>query len=390
MDSSLGRVELNEPPFISVLLPVYNHAQFLAEAFDSLLAQKYPNWEAVVVNDGSMDDTPLVMAEYAGRDRRFRLVHKKNGGVSSALNAALAEARGEWVCWLSSDDRYSPSALETHCVQISDRPRAKFFHTHFHNLVNGIERDVEPNRGQEMPRTGFETIKLLHGNYVHGNTVAVHRSVFEKVGGFDERLTNAQDYQMWLRISALYPFHYTHLVTAITRIHPGQGSQQFNEANYYDSARAAIEFLNTHPFPEIFPWLDLNNPDDIAAAVTRTLEVIIDPRAFVYEGVGYITALFDRLLEWLSASAPVEVRKDLLRQLAGIAANAAAAPLPDTLKQAFKILRTVPISKFVYSPYDPLREMEKNARKMDAGGIDTIAATIRKYLATRPDRPLGT
>jgi glycosyltransferase involved in cell wall biosynthesis len=94
-----------------VLVPSYNQAHFLPETLDTLLAQTYPNWEALVVNDGSTDDTPAVLAGYAARDPRFRVFNKANGGVSTALNEGIRQARGEWICWLSSDDLYQADKL---------------------------------------------------------------------------------------------------------------------------------------------------------------------------------------------------------------------------------------------------------------------------------------
>src|SRR5687767_4267430 len=103
-----------EPPLFSILVPVYNHAHFVPATLDTLLAQTYPNWEAVIVNDGSTDDTPQVLESYAKKDPRFRVFNKTNGGVGSALNYGLRQVRGHWIGWLSSDDFYQPDKLEIH------------------------------------------------------------------------------------------------------------------------------------------------------------------------------------------------------------------------------------------------------------------------------------
>src|SRR6185295_15042078 len=96
------------------LVPTYNHSRFLPAALDSLRAQTYENWEAIVVDDGSTDETPSILEQYTARDKRIRAFRKPNGGVASALNEALRRASGEWICWLSSDDLFDPEKLQVH------------------------------------------------------------------------------------------------------------------------------------------------------------------------------------------------------------------------------------------------------------------------------------
>ncbi len=96
---------------ISVVMPVYNGAGHIAGAVESLFAQDFTDWEAVVVDDGSTDDTASVVEDLASRDGRVRLVRQRNGGVSVARNRGMDEARGEWIAWLDADDAYVPGAL---------------------------------------------------------------------------------------------------------------------------------------------------------------------------------------------------------------------------------------------------------------------------------------
>ena len=91
-----------EHPTFTVLIPTYNQANFLPAALDSLLAQTYSSWEAIVVNDGSTDSSETIAEAYATRDRRIRFFNKMNGGTASALNEGLRHSKGDWICWLSS------------------------------------------------------------------------------------------------------------------------------------------------------------------------------------------------------------------------------------------------------------------------------------------------
>ena len=96
---------------ISVIIPAYNAQAYLRECLESVLAQSFSDWEAIIVDDGSTDSTREIAAGFTVRDSRFRLVSTPNGGLSSARNAGIAEARGQWLTYLDSDDTLYPDAL---------------------------------------------------------------------------------------------------------------------------------------------------------------------------------------------------------------------------------------------------------------------------------------
>jgi len=100
-------------PRISVIIPVYNVEAYLAECLDSCISQDIPDAEFICVNDGSSDSSADILAKYAERDNRIRIVNKPNGGLSSARNAGIAASNGEWIVFLDSDDKFKPGALST-------------------------------------------------------------------------------------------------------------------------------------------------------------------------------------------------------------------------------------------------------------------------------------
>jgi len=104
---------------LSFVIPVFNGADHLESAVESLLTQDFADWEAIVIDDGSTDATAEVAGRLACRDARVRVVRQKNGGVSVARNRGLDEARGEWIAWLDADDAYVPGAL-SHIAAIAD------------------------------------------------------------------------------------------------------------------------------------------------------------------------------------------------------------------------------------------------------------------------------
>lgn len=98
--------------FFSIIIPVYNVAPYLRECLDSVLAQTFTDWEAICVDDGSTDGSGAILDEYAAKDKRFRVIHQKNAGVSVARNVALDSIRGEWFLFLDGDDLLRNDALE--------------------------------------------------------------------------------------------------------------------------------------------------------------------------------------------------------------------------------------------------------------------------------------
>ena len=99
-------------PEISIIIPVYKAEKYLRRCLDSVLSQTLSNWECILVDDGSPDQSGAICDEYAAKDSRFRVIHKPNGGVSSARNEGLDTAKGEFICFIDSDDWVGPKYLE--------------------------------------------------------------------------------------------------------------------------------------------------------------------------------------------------------------------------------------------------------------------------------------
>ncbi|MBL0276760.1 MAG: glycosyltransferase [Anaeromyxobacter sp.] len=364
-------------PQFSVLVPCYNQAHFLTAALDSLLAQTCGDWEALVVDDGSTDATTEVAHRYARQDPRFRPFRKANGGVASALNRGLAEARGEWVCWLSADDLFLPDKLEVHRDAIRRDPALRFMHTNFELLWQETGRRTPSGMAVAsfIPPPEQQVLRFLQINYFNGITIALRRDVFAALGGFDEEFRYGQDYDVWLRASALVRSTFLDRPTAVTRLHPGQGTALFTEAGIYDSARAAAAFLNRHPLAALFPALDLDRPDHALHAVVAALRVALDPASFVAR-CGYAPALQDRLLEW-AAQAPAPARTLVQRELG----RALAAPATEqVVAEALRPLVALAPGGFTYRPHDPLGLLHRQAARVEAQGNAGELAALRRYL----------
>ncbi len=102
---------MNKQPFFTVAIPMYNGEKYIARTIDSVLGQSFEDYEIIVVNDGSADSGPQIVAQYAEKDSRIAMIEKENGGVSSARNCAISNAKGRYIFFLDSDDTMWDDAL---------------------------------------------------------------------------------------------------------------------------------------------------------------------------------------------------------------------------------------------------------------------------------------
>jgi glycosyltransferase involved in cell wall biosynthesis len=189
-------------PLVSVVIPSYEKAHFLAAAIDSVLAQTYPNVEVIVVDDGSRDNAGAVAARYPG----VRYVRQKNGDVSAARNAGLRESSGAFLVFLDADDTLLPDALRVGMECFEREPHLR--------LVTGTYRYVDRD-GHFLPSplqahvTEDHYAALLRVNYIGTpGTTIFRRLVLHEVGGYDQRFSGAEDYELVLRIVGRgYPIH---------------------------------------------------------------------------------------------------------------------------------------------------------------------------------------
>ncbi|MBB3900233.1 glycosyltransferase [Roseococcus suduntuyensis] len=218
---------------VSIIIPVYNGADYLRQAIDSALAQDHPDTEVVVVNDGSSDGgaTDAIARSYGAR---ICYVEKPNGGVASALNAGLAAMTGEVFCWLSHDDihlRHKTSRQVAEWQRLG-RPPALLFSDY--RLIDGAGRPMGEARFDTRMLAEKPRYALLRG-CVNGCTVFVPRDILRAMGGFDEALPTTQDYDLWHRMMGRVPFLHIPEILIQSRQHPTQGSRR---ADHREEARA--------------------------------------------------------------------------------------------------------------------------------------------------------
>jgi len=185
--------------FVSVIIPTYNRSAWLKGAIDSVLAQTFSDFELLVVDDGSTDDTRQLVAGYGDR---VGYIHQPNRGPSAARNLGIKNARAEWICFLDSDDRWLKRKLQTQVELVTKNPDVKVCYTDEIWIRNGVR--VNPKKIHRK-YSGWIYQRCLPLCIISPSSVMVHRQVFEKVGLFDEQLPVCEDYDLWLRISSQYP-----------------------------------------------------------------------------------------------------------------------------------------------------------------------------------------
>lgn len=186
---------------VSVIIPTYNRAWVLKEAIDSVLAQDYKDFELIVVDDGSTDNTSQILDSY---DQDLIVLRQSNKGVSAARNRGIAAACGRLIAFLDSDDLWLPRKLSSQVDFFNSNPAAVINQTEEIWIRNGVR--VNPkNRHHKFSGMIFE--RSLGLCLVSPSAVMIKKNLFSKVGGFDESLPACEDYDLWLRISCQYPVH---------------------------------------------------------------------------------------------------------------------------------------------------------------------------------------
>lgn len=201
-------------PIVSVIIATRNRAQMLAEAIASVAAQSFQGWELLIVDDGSTDHTKRVVQEAARDDARIRYTCQAYGGVSKARNTGIAASTGAYVAFLDDDDQYLPEKLATQVVHLDRCPQIGFVYA---------QNEWVDQQGRSLgtqPQQPVTTLReLVEQCAIPLQTVMVRRRLLEQVGGFDERLTIGEDYDLWLRLARVTRFEFLPRPLVRYRVH---------------------------------------------------------------------------------------------------------------------------------------------------------------------------
>jgi glycosyltransferase involved in cell wall biosynthesis len=189
-------------PLISVIMPVYNGEKTIRETIESVFNQTFPDWELIVINDGSQDATLQILNSI--QDPRLRVFSYPNAGQATSRNRGISQACGEYISFIDADDLWTPDKLEAQLQVLQANPQAAVAYswTKCIDEVGQVSR-----RGSHISVTGDVYKNLLVVNFLeNGSNPLIRRQALNEIGSFDESLTPAEDWDLWLRLAARYHF----------------------------------------------------------------------------------------------------------------------------------------------------------------------------------------
>jgi glycosyltransferase involved in cell wall biosynthesis len=182
---------------ISVIIPAYNAAETLAATIDALLAQTYPHWEAIVIDDGSIDATAAIVTDFAAHDQRIRLIQQANAGVITARNVGIAAAQHDWLLFNDADDWIAPTHFAKMVAVLQRDSTLDAVHCGWSRVAADgtiVNAKFAPEKSDMFP-------DLACYCTFHVNTCIVRKILVESVGGFDPRIAYCEDWDLWQRIA---------------------------------------------------------------------------------------------------------------------------------------------------------------------------------------------
>lgn len=185
---------------VSVIIPTFNRASTIIRAVDSVLAQSYQDFELIIVDDGSTDNTKELLAQYI-QENKVIYLYQENGGVSKARNYAVSKAKGQWISFLDSDDAWLENKLELQVRYIESHPETKLIHGEEIWIRNG--KRVNPKKKHQ--KSGGQIFKRsLELCLISPSAVMLRRDLFLEMDGFREDFEVCEDFDLWLKITSLY------------------------------------------------------------------------------------------------------------------------------------------------------------------------------------------
>lgn len=247
------------PPLVSVIIPTYNRAPLIESSIRSVFAQDYPNIEVIVVDDGSIDDTELVVSRLA--DKRLRYFKQtENHGAPAARNVGVREAHGDFLAFLDSDDAWEPNKLSR---QMETMVRTGAETALVYTGMRKVDESGATIGFKKPKKRGWIYNDLLRDNVVGSTSTALVRtSAFRAVGGFDETLRSRQDLDLWIRIAAKYRVDFVAAPLVIYSVHRDRISTNVDAkiqgceavfTKYFEDIRKKPDILASHYY--LLGWL---------------------------------------------------------------------------------------------------------------------------------------
>lgn len=266
--------EIQSPsPTFTVCIFTYNRAGMLPRAIKSVLADPHDDFELIVIDDGSTDETAELMAQFS--DKRLRYFHQEHAGAPVARNLAIARSRGDYLIWLGSDDEIAPAAMEVYRREISNNPGVDIFY------CDNVRLYETEGRQQSIRHQSYQgnipPCKFLQGPPIADGGSCVRKSLYDEVGGYNDEFSRAQDYEFWVRARAVATFRHIREDLYLHHIHDkGSLSPLFyvNVDMSFEN-RVVDDLIRTYPMEHMHPeisWESLSDSEKNSAQALIYLE----------------------------------------------------------------------------------------------------------------------
>ncbi|WLE96828.1 MAG: glycosyltransferase family 2 protein [Candidatus Electrothrix communis] len=234
-------------PTVSVVITCYNYGKFIEDCLKSVQQQIYQNFEVIIVDDGSTDNSEKMIRPFL-KDERFRYIWQKNGGHANAKNCGVRECQGKFIAFLDADDLWLPEKLAKQIPLFSDKSVGVVY-----SRIACIDQEGKPRikkkaLGFPSPRRGRMTDCLIYDNVIPFSSAVVRSECFTSLGVFfDESLPMGTDWDIWLRFSMKYKFDYCEEKLTRYRVgHSGQISKNL-QGRFQCADRIISKFTNDFP-----------------------------------------------------------------------------------------------------------------------------------------------
>lgn len=224
-------------PLVTVAICCFNGERYLEKTLNSILAQDYPNFEVVIVDDGSVDGTVKIIERFAGENERIRAFFRSNHGLPASRNYSFAQARGEWIAIIDQDDLWYPTRLSRQLGIAQSCPTAGLIFCNAHHINESDDVIDDHLSAYRLPdlciRKGYAgNLLLRQGCYSASVTCLIKRETVRVVGTFDESIPYACDYDYFIRGGFEVDFAYTRDSLAAWRKHAGQTTSTYSKRDH--------------------------------------------------------------------------------------------------------------------------------------------------------------
>lgn len=311
---------------ISVIIPVYNQSRYIGQTLDAVKRQTFRDWECIIVNDGSIDNTEDIVNNYVNCDNRFKYIFQKNTGLSGARNTGILSASGVYIAFLDADDLWEPRMLETTYKFLEDHRDIGVVCTGW-DLIDEYGNIKSRKFCPRMCNDYFESLILRNLFPVH--TLLLKKEIFDRCGLFDIRLKSLEDWDMWLRVVQKgYKFSHTNQLLAHYRRH--SNSMSINVNRMAENSFAVVEkFFNDgqnrniswkKPYVLIFQYLLIakENRRGLSRSEIRTYiekaQAILNQTAYnphyslLFIKLAVILPDSDKFIAYLLRSTPIHMK----------------------------------------------------------------------------------